>query len=124
MTVQEAKAEIARLQRFIREEKARIAADDEARLVEAHSTAKRLCDYVAGRTNLDPWKLFSPYHGARYTRVRGIVYWKLHKMGYDTKTIGRAFGRRSDIASCVRRVEMKLKIQKGYREYVDVVLGR
>jgi hypothetical protein len=112
MTVQEAKAEIARLEKFIVDEEEREKAAAEAALVEAHAEAKHLCDVVARRMNLDPWRLFGTYRGARYPRIRAIIYWELHRRGYDTKTIGLAFGRRSDIWSCVQRVDMKMKIQE------------
>lgn len=124
MNVTEAEAQIKTLRHFVRIEKERLKAEKEAALVEAYGAAKQLCAEVAERMGLDPWLLFGTHAGSRYPRIRGIIYWELHRRGYSTKMIGQAFGRRSDIEAALRRVEMKMRITPSYKEYVNGVLGR
>lgn len=109
MTTEEARAEIRRLQQFVKEQNALERAAREAILVEAFVAKQRLCSMVCKRTGLDQWELEGRNVKKRYVAMRSLVYWKMHKMGYTPLEIGNAFGRGRSVEESIRYTESKLR---------------
>lgn len=109
MTIEEAEAEIRRLKKWIEDEKASIRAASEAVLVEANAVKEDLCRAAARNVGIDAWKLKGKGGNAQYKKIRSVVYWKMHSLGYDSKIIAKVFGREHDVIGAIGFVESRLR---------------
>lgn len=113
--VNETQEKLSALKAQLALDRERLKAAREAVLVEAYHTKKRLCRLAAENTGLDAWRLEATAMEGRYPKVRSLVYWKMFTLGYDFETIGKAFGRRSDVSKSVGKINAKIKANSRMR---------